>query len=265
MGITKDSMLRVEALVNAKVDVISIDSAHGHNIDVINKVRELRAAFPDLCIIAGNVATAEATRALIEAGASCVKVGIGPGSICTTRVIAGIGVPQLTAVSDCAKEADKYGVTVIADGGIKYSGDIPKAIAGGASAVMIGSLFAGVDESPGDMEIYQGRSFKVYRGMGSLGAMAQAHGSSDRYFQEADKKLVPEGVEGRVPYKGPLADTVYQLVGGLRSSMGYCGTPTIEHLRKEGQFIRITGAGLLESHPHDIAITKESPNYSTRG
>ena len=220
---------------------------------------------PDLCIIAGNVATAEATRALIEAGASCVKVGIGPGSICTTRVIAGIGVPQLTAVSDCAKEADKYGVTVIADGGIKYSGDIPKAIAGGASAVMIGSLFAGVDESPGDMEIYQGRSFKVYRGMGSLGAMAQAHGSSDRYFQEADKKLVPEGVEGRVPYKGPLADTVYQLVGGLRSSMGYCGTPTIEHLRREGQFIRITGAGLQESHPHDIAITKESPNYSTRG
>lgn len=265
VGITKDSMLRVEALVNAKVDVISIDSAHGHNIDVINKVRELRAAFPDLCIIAGNVATAEATHALIEAGASCVKVGIGPGSICTTRVIAGIGVPQLTAVSDCAREADKYGVTVIADGGIKYSGDIPKAIAGGASAVMIGSLFAGVDESPGDMEIYQGRSFKVYRGMGSLGAMAQAHGSSDRYFQEADKKLVPEGVEGRVPYKGPLADTVYQLVGGLRSSMGYCGTPTIEHLRREGQFIRITGAGLQESHPHDISITKESPNYSTRG
>ena len=249
VGITKDS-------------VISIDSAHGHNIDVINKVRQLRAAFPELPIIAGNVATAEATRALIEAGASCVKVGIGPGSICTTRVIAGIGVPQLTAVSDCAKEADKYGVRVIADGGIKYSGDIPKAIAGGASAVMIGSLFAGVDESPGDMEIYQGRSFKVYRGMGSLGAMAQAHGSSDRYFQEADKKLVPEGVEGRVPYKGALADTVYQLVGGLRSSMGYCGTPTIESLRREGQFIRITGAGLQESHPHDIAITKESPNYS---
>ena len=264
VGITKDSMLRVEALVNAKVDVISIDSAHAHNIEVINKVRELRAAFPDLCIIAGNVATAEATHALIEAGASCIKVGIGPGSICTTRVIAGIGVPQLTAISDCAKEADKYGVTVIADGGIKYSGDIPKAIAGGASAVMIGSLFAGVDESPGDMEIYQGRSFKVYRGMGSLGAMAQAHGSSDRYFQEPDKKLVPEGVEGRVPYKGPLADTVYQLVGGLRSSMGYCGTPTIEHLRREGQFIRITGAGLKESHPHDISITKESPNYSTR-
>lgn len=262
VGVTKDTMLRVEALVNAKVDVISIDTAHGHNAGVANTLRDIRAAYPDLPIIAGNVATAAATKALIEAGASCVKVGIGPGSICTTRIVAGIGVPQLTAVADCAKEADKHGVTVIADGGIKYSGDIPKAIAGGASAVMIGSLFAGVDESPGEMEIYQGRSFKVYRGMGSLGAMAQSNGSSDRYFQEANKKLVPEGVEGRVPYKGALADTVYQLIGGLRSSMGYCGTATIEELRKNGEFIRITGAGLQESHPHDIAITKESPNYS---
>ena len=262
IGVTADCMLRVEALVKAKVDVLSIDTAHGHSKGVLDKVREIRAAYPDIPLIAGNVATAAATHDLIEAGASCIKVGIGPGSICTTRVVAGIGVPQLTAVSDCAREADKYGVTVIADGGIKYSGDLPKAIAAGASAVMLGSLFAGVEESPGDMEIYQGRSFKVYRGMGSLGAMAQAHGSSDRYFQEPDKKLVPEGVEGRVPYKGTLADAVYQLVGGLRSSMGYCGTPTIEALRQEGEFIRITGAGLTESHPHDISITKESPNYS---
>ena len=262
IGVTADCMLRVDALVKAKVDVRSIDTAHGHSKGVLDKVREIRAAYPDIPLIAGNVATAAATHDLIEAGASCIKVGIGPGSICTTRVVAGIGVPQLTAVSDCAREADKYGVTVIADGGIKYSGDIPKAIAAGASAVMLGSLFAGVEESPGDMEIYQGRSFKVYRGMGSLGAMAQAHGSSVRYFQEPDKKLVPEGVEGRVPYKGTLADAVYQLVGGLRSSMGYCGTPTIEALRQEGEFIRITGAGLTESHPHDISITKESPNYS---
>ena len=262
IGVTADCMLRVEALVKAKVDELSIDTAHGHSKGVLDKVREIRAAYPDIPLIAGNVATAAATHDLIEAGASCIKVGIGPGSICTTRVVAGIGVPQLTAVSDCAREADKYGVTVIADGGIKYSGDIPKAIAAGASAVMLGSLFAGVEESPGDMEIYQGRSFKVYRGMGSLGAMAQAHGSSVRYFQEPDKKLVPEGVEGRVPYKGTLADAVYQLVGGLRSSMGYCGTPTIEALRQEGEFIRITGAGLTESHPHDISITKESPNYS---
>ncbi|MEG1775913.1 MAG: IMP dehydrogenase [Clostridia bacterium] len=262
VGVTKDTMLRVEALINAKVDVVSIDTAHGHNIGVLRMVREIRAAYPSLVLIAGNVATAAATHDLIEAGASCVKVGIGPGSICTTRVVAGIGVPQLTAVADCAAEADKYGVSIIADGGIKYSGDIPKAIAAGARAVMLGSLFAGVDESPGEMEIYQGRSFKVYRGMGSLGAMAQAQGSSDRYFQEADKKLVPEGVEGRVPYKGALSDTVYQLVGGLRSSMGYCGTPSIEALRKDGEFIRITGAGLQESHPHDISITKESPNYS---
>ena len=262
IGITKDAMYRVEALVKAKVDLVSLDSAHGHNTGVIEKVKEIRAAYPNLPIIAGNVATAAATRDLIEAGASCIKVGIGPGSICTTRVVAGIGVPQLTAVADCAKEADKYGVKVIADGGIKYSGDIPKAIGAGASAVMLGSLLAGVEESPGAVEIYQGRSFKVYRGMGSMGAMEQAQGSSDRYFQEKNKKLVPEGVEGRVPYKGILADTVYQLLGGLRASMGYCGTPDIESLRKEAEFIRITGAGLQESHPHDIQITKESPNYS---
>ena len=262
IGITKDAMYRVEALVKAKVDLVSLDSAHGHNTGVIEKVKEIRAAYPNLPIIAGNVATAAATRDLIEAGASCIKVGIGPGSICTTRVVAGIGVPQLTAVADCAKEADKYGIKVIADGGIKYSGDIPKAIGAGASAVMLGSLLAGVEESPGAIEIYQGRSFKVYRGMGSMGAMEQAQGSSDRYFQEKNKKLVPEGVEGRVPYKGTLADTIYQLVGGLRASMGYCGTPTIEALRKEAEFIRITGAGLQESHPHDIQITKESPNYS---
>jgi len=262
IGITKDAMLRVEALVKAKVDLVSLDSAHGHNTGVIEKVKEIRAAYPDLPIIAGNVATAAAARDLIEAGASCIKVGIGPGSICTTRVVAGIGVPQLTAVADCAKEADKYGIRVIADGGIKYSGDIPKAIGAGASAVMLGSLLAGVEESPGAVEIYQGRSFKVYRGMGSLGAMEQAQGSSDRYFQEKNKKLVPEGVEGRVPYKGMLADTVYQLLGGLRASMGYCGTPDIDTLRKEAEFIRITGAGLQESHPHDIQITKESPNYS---
>jgi IMP dehydrogenase len=225
-------------------------------------VASLRNRFPDITLIAGNVATAAATRDLISAGADCVKVGIGPGSICTTRVVAGIGVPQITAISDCAEEADKHGVRIIADGGIKYSGDIAKAIGAGAAAVMLGSLLAGTEESPGDMEIYQGRSFKVYRGMGSMGAMAQTHGSSDRYFQEDAKKLVPEGVEGRVPFKGSLADTVFQLMGGLRSSMGYCGTPTIEGLRTGAEFIRITGAGLEESHPHDIFITKEAPNYS---
>ena len=262
IGITKDAMYRVEELVRAKVDLVSLDSAHGHNTGVIEKVKEIRAAYPNLPIIAGNVATAAATRDLIEAGANCIKVGIGPGSICTTRVVAGIGVPQLTAVADCAKEAEKYGIRVIADGGIKYSGDIPKAIGAGASAVMLGSLLAGVEESPGAVEIYQGRSFKVYRGMGSMGAMEQAQGSSDRYFQEKNKKLVPEGVEGRVPYKGVLADTVYQLLGGLRASMGYCGTPDIDTLRRDAEFIRITGAGLQESHPHDIQITKESPNYS---
>jgi IMP dehydrogenase len=232
---------------------------------VLGMVEKIRKAFPDITLFAGNVATAAATRDLILAGADCVKVGIGPGSICTTRVVAGIGVPQITAVADCANEAAKHGITIIADGGVKYSGDVAKAIAAGASAVMLGSLFAGTEESPGEMEIYQGRSFKVYRGMGSMAAMSQAHGSSDRYFQDDAKKLVPEGVEGRVPFKGPLADTVYQLMGGLRSAMGYCGTPTIESLKNDGEFIRITNAGLQESHPHDIYITKEAPNYSRMG
>ena len=260
VGITKDSMLRVEALVNAKVDVISIDSAHAHNIEVINKVRELRAAFPDLCIIAGNVATAEATEALIKAGADCVKVGIGPGSICTTRVVSGIGVPQITAVLESAAMADKYGIPVIADGGIKYSGDIVKALAAGGSVVMMGSMLAGCEESPGESEIFQGRQFKVYRGMGSIGAMQK--GSGDRYFQSGSKKLVPEGVEGRVPYKGAVSETIFQMMGGLRSGMGYCGCRTIEELRTKTKFVRITGAGLKESHPHDIYITKEAPNYT---
>ncbi|MDO4547981.1 MAG: IMP dehydrogenase [Clostridia bacterium] len=260
VGVTKDTMRRVDALVAAKVDAIGLDTAHGHSAGVTAMVEKIKTAYPDVPIIAGNVATAEATRDLILAGADVVKVGIGPGSICTTRVVAGIGVPQITAVNDCAEEADKYGKTVIADGGIKYSGDIPKAIAAGASAVMIGSLFAGTEESPGAMEIYQGRSFKVYRGMGSLAAMAE--GSKDRYFQEDAKKLVPEGVEGRVPYKGALSETVFQLMGGLRSSMGYCGAKDINALRTNSRFIRITNAGLIESHPHDINITKEAPNYS---
>ena len=260
VGVTKDTMERVAALVDAKVDCIGLDTAHGHSEGVLKMVEKIRATYPDLTIIAGNVATAPATEALIQSGADVVKVGIGPGSICTTRVIAGIGVPQITAIMDCAGAADKFGKTIIADGGIKYSGDIPKAIAAGASAVMMGSLFAGTEESPGATEIYQGRSYKVYRGMGSLAAMAE--GSKDRYFQEGQKKLVPEGVEGRVPYKGPLADTVFQLIGGLRSSMGYCGTENIQALRTRGEFIRITSAGLVESHPHDINITKEAPNYS---
>ena len=262
VGVTKDTMQRVEALVNAKVDIIGLDTAHGHSAGVLKMVERIRQTYPSLPIIAGNVATAAATRDLILAGADVVKVGIGPGSICTTRVVAGIGVPQITAVMDCAEAADKMGKTIVADGGVKYSGDIPKAIAAGASAVMLGSLFAGTEESPGAMEIYQGRSFKVYRGMGSMAAMAE--GSKDRYFQEDAKKLVPEGVEGRVPYKGPLSETIFQLVGGLRASMGYCGTPNIEALRKTGEFIRITNAGLIESHPHDINITKEAPNYSVR-
>ncbi len=260
VGVTKDTMERVAALVDAKVDCIGLDTAHGHSEGVLKMVEKIRATYPELTIIAGNVATAPATEALIKSGADVVKVGIGPGSICTTRVIAGIGVPQITAIMDCAEAADKFGKTIIADGGIKYSGDIPKAIAAGASAVMMGSLFAGTEESPGATEIYQGRSYKVYRGMGSLAAMAE--GSKDRYFQEGQKKLVPEGVEGRVPYKGPLADTVFQLIGGLRSSMGYCGTENIQALRTRGEFIRITSAGLVESHPHDINITKEAPNYS---
>jgi len=260
VGVTQDMMDRVRALVDAKVDVVVVDTAHGHSKGVLDAVKKIKINYPDLQVIAGNVATAEGTRELIEAGADAVKVGIGPGSICTTRVVTGVGVPQITAIYDCANEADKYGIPVIADGGIKYSGDITKAIAAGARAVMIGSLFAGTEESPGELEIYQGRSFKVYRGMGSLGAMAS--GSKDRYFQEDAKKLVPEGVEGRVPYKGPLSETIYQLVGGLRAGMGYCGTATIEELRKKGQFIKITSAGLRESHPHDVQITKEAPNYS---
>lgn len=260
VGISKDTMERAEALVNAGVDVLVVDSAHGHHINILNAVRKLREAYPELTIIAGNVATGEATRDLIEAGASVVKVGIGPGSICTTRVIAGIGVPQITAIYDCATVAREYNIPIIADGGIKYSGDITKAIAAGASTIMIGSLFAGTAESPGETEIFQGRSFKVYRGMGSLGAMKE--GSKDRYFQENENKLVPEGIEGRVPYKGPLADTVHQLLGGLRSGMGYCGTSSIEELKNDTQFVRITGSGLRESHPHDVQITKEAPNYS---
>ncbi len=260
IGVTGDALERASALVDAKVDVLGIDTAHGHSRGVIQMVSKIKSAFPDVTVIAGNVATADATRELIEAGADVVKVGIGPGSICTTRVVAGVGVPQITAIMDCAEMADKLGKVIIADGGIKYSGDITKAIAAGASAVMLGSLFAGTEESPGETEIYQGRSFKVYRGMGSLAAMAQ--GSKDRYFQEGQKKLVPEGVEGRVPYKGPLSETVFQLIGGLRSGMGYCGSRDIQTLRQTGEFIRITSAGLIESHPHDITITKEAPNYS---
>ncbi|MBO9131514.1 IMP dehydrogenase [Bacillus sp. 165] len=260
VGVTADAMLRIDALVKANVDVIVVDTAHGHSKGVIEKVSEIRTKYPKLNIIAGNVATAEATRELIEAGANIIKVGIGPGSICTTRVIAGVGVPQLTAVYDCATEARKHGVPVIADGGIKYSGDIVKALAAGAHVVMLGSIFAGVSESPGETEIFQGRRFKVYRGMGSVGAMEK--GSKDRYFQEGNKKLVPEGIEGRVPYKGPLSDTVDQLIGGLRSGMGYCGAQNLEFLRDNSQFIRMSGAGLRESHPHDVQITKEAPNYS---
>ena len=253
---------RVKALVDAKVDIIAIDTAHGHNQGVLNVVSNIREKFPNLPIIAGNVATAAATEALIKAGADVVKVGIGPGSICTTRVVAGIGVPQITAIMDCAEMADKYGKRIIGDGGVKYSGDIIKGLAAGASAIMLGSLLAGTQESPGALEIYQGRSFKVYRGMGSMSAMEA--GSKDRYFQEDAKKLVPEGVEGRVPYKGSLSDVIYQLVGGIRSGMGYCGKATIEELRTSSEFIKITNAALVESHPHDISITKESPNYSPK-
>lgn len=260
VGVSKDVMERTKALVDAGADVIVVDSAHGHHINILNTVRQIREAYPDLTIVAGNVATGEATRDLIEAGASMVKVGIGPGSICTTRVIAGIGVPQITAIYDCANVAREYNVPIIADGGIKYSGDIVKAIAAGASAVMLGSLFAGTEESPGESEIFQGRRYKVYRGMGSIGAMKE--GSKDRYFQEGESKLVPEGIEGRVAFKGPLADTIYQLIGGLRSGMGYCGARNIHSLIHDTKFIRITGAGLRESHPHDVQITKEAPNYS---
>lgn len=260
VGVTKDTMRRVEKLVQSNVDAIVIDTAHGHSTGVINTVKKVRQAYPKLNIIAGNVATAEATRALIEAGADVVKVGIGPGSICTTRVVAGVGVPQITAIYDCATEARKLGKTIIADGGIKYSGDIVKALAAGGHVVMLGSLLAGVSESPGETEIFQGRRFKVYRGMGSVAAMEK--GSKDRYFQEDNKKFVPEGIEGRLPYKGPLADTLYQLTGGIRSGMGYCGTASLQDLRENAQFVRMTGAGLKESHPHDVQITKEAPNYS---
>ena len=263
VGVTYDTMDRIAALVDAKVDLVAVDTAHGHNQNVIDTVSKIKAKFPNLPIIAGNVATAAATEALIDAGADIVKVGIGPGSICTTRIIAGIGVPQVTAIMDCAEMADKKGKRIIADGGIKFSGDIVKAIGAGASAVMIGSLFAGTQETPGEIEIFQGRSFKVYRGMGSLAAMA--NGSKDRYFQADAKKLVPEGVEGRVPFRGSVQEVVFQLMGGLRSGMGYTGMPTIEDLRKKAEFVKITNAALVESHPHDISITKEAPNYSTKG
>ena len=260
LGATADVLDRAACLVEAGVDMFVLDSAHGHSQNIIKAVSKVKAAYPEISLVAGNVATAEATEALIAAGADAVKVGIGPGSICTTRVVAGIGVPQITAVFDSANVAAKHGVSVIADGGIKYSGEIVKAIAAGASAIMVGSLVAGCKESPGETEIYQGRSFKVYRGMGSLGAMA--NGSKDRYFQEDNKKLVPEGVEGRVPYKGPVADTIYQMLGGLRAGMGYCGCHNIEELKTKTKFVRITNAGLIESHPHDVFITKEAPNYS---
>ncbi|ASS94583.1 MULTISPECIES: IMP dehydrogenase [Bacillales] len=260
VGVTKDTMKRVEMLVKSHVDAIVLDTAHGHSEGVLEMVKEIRGTYPELTIIAGNVATAEGTKALIEAGADVVKVGIGPGSICTTRVVAGVGVPQITAVFDCATEARKHGKTIIADGGIKYSGDIVKALAAGGHAVMLGSMLAGVTESPGETEIFQGRRFKVYRGMGSVAAMEK--GSKDRYFQEDNKKFVPEGIEGRLPYKGPLSDTIFQLIGGIRSGMGYCGTATLEELRENSQFVKMTGAGLRESHPHDVQITKEAPNYS---
>ncbi|MGI6002406.1 MAG: IMP dehydrogenase [Lachnospiraceae bacterium] len=260
VGVTANILERVEALVAAKVDCIVIDSAHGHSANVLNCVKMVKEKFPDLQVIAGNVATAEATEALIKAGADCVKVGIGPGSICTTRVVAGIGVPQITAVMNCYEAAKKYGIPIIADGGIKFSGDITKAIAAGANVCMMGSMFAGCDESPGEFELYQGRKYKVYRGMGSMAAME--NGSKDRYFQEGAKKLVPEGVEGRVAYKGLVEDTVFQLLGGLRAGMGYCGCRTIEELKENGRFVKISAASLKESHPHDIHITKEAPNYS---
>lgn len=260
VGITANVLDRVAALVNAKVDVIVLDSAHGHSENVIRCVKMIKEAYPDLQVVAGNVATGDATRALIEAGADAVKVGIGPGSICTTRVVAGIGVPQITAVMDCYHVAKEYGVPIIADGGIKYSGDLAKAIAAGGSVCMMGSLFAGCDESPGTFELYQGRKYKVYRGMGSIAAME--NGSKDRYFQSDAKKLVPEGVEGRVAYKGLVEDTVFQMLGGLRSGMGYCGAQTVEELQENGKFVKITAASLKESHPHDIHITKEAPNYS---
>jgi IMP dehydrogenase len=262
VGITADTLDRVVELVKADVDVVVVDTAHGHSQGVLDMVRRIRKRFSDLDLIAGNVGTAEATRAMIRAGADAVKVGIGPGSICTTRVVAGVGIPQVTAVMECSKAAARSGVPIIADGGIKQTGDIAKAIAAGADSVMIGGLFAGVDESPGEKVLYEGRSYKIYRGMGSLAAMKE--GSKDRYFQDAEddlQKLVPEGIEGRVPYKGPLGDTVYQMIGGLRAAMGYCGCPTIADMKKKARFVRMTDAGLRESHPHDVAITQEAPNY----
>lgn len=260
VGITSNMLERVAALVDAKVDVIVLDSAHGHSKNILDAVRQVKSAYPDLQVIAGNIATGEATKALIEAGADAVKVGIGPGSICTTRVVAGIGVPQISAIMDCYDVAKEYGIPIIADGGIKYSGDMTKSIAAGANVCMMGSIFAGCDESPGTFELYQGRKYKVYRGMGSLAAME--NGSKDRYFQQDAKKLVPEGVEGRVAYKGTVEDTVFQLIGGLRSGMGYCGAADIETLKETGKFVKISAASLKESHPHDIHITKEAPNYS---
>ena len=263
IGGSPDVLDRVAALIQSKVDMVVLDSAHGHSKGIVAAVEKVKKAYPKLPLVAGNVVTAEATHDLIEAGADVVKVGIGPGSICTTRIVAGIGMPQLTAVMDCAEQADKMGKRVIADGGIKYSGDIVKALAAGGSAVMIGSLFAGTEESPGELEIYQGRSFKSYRGMGSLPAMAK--GSKDRYFQTDAKKFVPEGVEGRVPFRGLLSDNIFQLMGGLRAGMGYTGCGTVEQLRKNAKFVKITSASLIESHPHDISITKEAPNYSPKG
>ncbi|NFA61488.1 IMP dehydrogenase [Clostridium sporogenes] len=260
VGVTKDMMERVDALVKAQVDIITVDTAHGHSKGVIEGVKKIKEKYPDIQIIAGNVATAEATRDLINAGADCIKIGIGPGSICTTRVVSGVGVPQLTAVMDCVEEANKYGISVVADGGIKYSGDIVKSLAAGAKAVMMGSMFAGCAEAPGETEIYQGRSYKVYRGMGSLAAMAC--GSKDRYFQEDNKKLVPEGVEGRVPFKGAVTETIYQMLGGIRSGMGYLGSATLKDLYEKATFVIQTSSGIRESHPHDISITKEAPNYS---
>lgn len=260
VGTGADTFERVEALVNAGVDALVIDTAHGHSMGVVRKVKEIREKYPDLDIIAGNVVTAEATRTLFEAGADVVKVGVGPGSICTTRVVAGVGVPQITAVYDCATVAREIGKTIIADGGLKYSGDVVKALAAGGNVVMLGSMLAGTDESPGEFEIYQGRRFKTYRGMGSLAAMEK--GSKDRYFQEEGKKLVPEGIEGRIPYKGTLADAIYQIVGGIRAGMGYTGAKDLQTLRDTAQFVKMTGAGLIESHPHDVQIIKEAPNYS---
>ena len=260
VGITNNVMARIDALVNAHVDVVVVDSAHGHSANILRTVREIKEKYPDLQLIAGNVATGEATKALIDAGVDAVKVGIGPGSICTTRVVAGIGVPQITAIMECYEVAKEYDIPIIADGGIKYSGDMTKAIAAGANVCMMGSIFAGCDESPGDFELYQGRKYKVYIGMGSIAAME--NGSKDRYFQEDAKKLVPEGVEGRVAYKGHVEDTVFQLIGGIRSGMGYCGAKDIETLKRTGKFVKISAAALKESHPHDIHITKEAPNYS---